>query len=309
MEIREIATFIQVAQQKNFSRAAKQLGYSQAAVTIQIKQLENELGVRLFDRIGKQINLTHQGVTFYEYAVAILKNVESAKDAVVTPRELSGRLCIGAIESVCSFALPALIKQYHSLYPAVNINIITGSPADLLHMMDGNMVDLVYFLDKRMYNPKWIKELEEPEDIVFVASTSHPLAGRENLDLLEVLSHPFILTEKNASYRFMLDQYLNARNLEIKPFLEIGNTEFIISLLHDNLGISFLPRFIIQRDLDKHHLTTLNVDDFYMRIWRQIVYHKDKWVTKEMSAFLELVKTSPPAAPSRPETDSSAASK
>ena len=78
MELREIAAFIQVAQLKSFSKAAKQLGYSQAAVTIQIKQLEQELNVHLFDRIGKQTTLTHQGALFYEHAVSVMKELEHA---------------------------------------------------------------------------------------------------------------------------------------------------------------------------------------------------------------------------------------
>lgn len=99
MEFREISTFLQVAQHQSFSKAAKQLGYSQAAVTIQIKQLEGELGVHLFDRIGKQISLTHQGQIFYQYAVAIQKDLEQARSAVSDSSSLNGKLCLGTIES------------------------------------------------------------------------------------------------------------------------------------------------------------------------------------------------------------------
>ena len=82
MEFRELSTFLQVAKLQSFSKAAKVLGYSQAAVTIQIKQLEQELGAHLFDRIGKQTTLTHQGSAFYEYAASIIRDMAQAKDAV-----------------------------------------------------------------------------------------------------------------------------------------------------------------------------------------------------------------------------------
>ena len=82
MEFRELSTFLQVAKLQSFSKAAKVLGYSQAAVTIQIKQLEQELGVHLFDRIGKQTSLTHQGSVFYEYAASIMRDIAQAKDAI-----------------------------------------------------------------------------------------------------------------------------------------------------------------------------------------------------------------------------------
>ena len=130
--------------------------------------------------------------------------------------------------------------------------------------------------------------LEEPEDIVFVTASGHPFVGRDSLDLDLVIDQPFILTERNASYRFILDQYLAAQGKEIHPFLEIGNTEFIISLLRKNLGVSFLPEFTIHQDIINGELAVLDVRDFYMRTWRQIVYHKDKWVTREMDAFLRL---------------------
>lgn len=291
MEIREIATFLQVAQLKSFSKAAKHLGYSQAAVTIQVKQLEKELKVHLFDRIGKQTTLTHQGAVFYEHAAAILRDLEHAKDAVMESSELTGTLCLGTIESICASIFPPLLKEYHRLYPQVNVSIITDSPETLLDMMNSNAIDIVYFLDKRMYDDKWIKVLEEPEDIVFVSSFEHPFAACKNLSLSQVIAQPFILTEKNASYRFILEQYLAAQNMAIRPFLEIGNTEFIINLLLANMGLSFLPRFTIETDIESGRLASLDVKDFDMRIWRQIVYHKDKWVTREMSAFIELAKS------------------
>ena len=91
--------------------------------------------------------------------------------------------------------------------------------------------------------------MEEEEDIVFVCSAAHPFAKKSSLKLSELLSEPFLLTEKNASYRFVLDRYLAALGRSIEPFLEIGNTEFIIRLLKENHGLSFLPRFAVENEL------------------------------------------------------------
>lgn len=290
MELREIRTFLQVAQLKSFSKAARELGYSQAAVTIQVKQLEEELNTHLFDRIGKQTVLTHQGAIFYEYASSIMRDLACARDAVSGSGELTGRLCIGTIESICASIFPNLLKEYHRLHPKVSISIVLDSPDVLLDRMNKNSIDLVYLLDKRMYDPKWIKVLEEPEDIVFVSPKSHPFAQRNDISLEELIREPFILTEKNASYRYVLDQYLASSGKEIKPFLEIGNTEFIISQLESTACFSFLPKFSVQGEVYNGKLSILSVKDFYMRGWRQILYHKDKWVTREMSAFTELAK-------------------
>ena len=289
MEFREISTFLQVAQYQSFSKAARHLGYSQAAVTIQIKQLEQELGVHLFDRIGKQISLTHQGQVFYQYAVSIRNDLEQAKNAVADPSTLSGKLCLGTIESICASIFPDLLAEYHRLHPEVTISIVTDSPGVLLDRMNENTIDIVYLLDRRIYDNRWCKTLEEPEENIFVASPDHELAlVKRELELDEVLRFPFFLTEKDASYRHMLEQYLASINRSVKPFLEIGNTEFIIHMLLKNTGISFLPKFTVQRELQQKQLTALNIRSFQMQTWRQIFYHKDKWVTREMQEFLRL---------------------
>lgn len=289
MEFREINTFLQVAQYQSFSKAARHLGYSQAAVTIQIKQLEQELGVHLFDRIGKQISLTHQGQVFYQHAVSIRNDLEQAKNAVSDPSTLSGKLCLGTIESICASIFPDLLAEYHRLHPEVTISIVTDSPEVLLDRMNENTIDIVYLLDRRIYDNRWCKTLEEPEENIFVASPDHELAlAKRELELDEVLRFPFFLTEKDASYRHMLEQYLASINRSVKPFLEIGSTEFIIHMLLKNTGISFLPKFTVQRELQQKQLTALNVRGFQMQTWRQIFYHKDKWVTREMQEFLRL---------------------
>ena len=291
MEFREITTFLQVAQHQSFSKAARQLGYSQAAVTIQIKQLENELGVHLFDRIGKQISLTHQGQVFYQYAISIQKDLAQARQAVSDSSELNGKLCLGTIESICASIFPELLSEYHRLYPEVTISIVTDSPDVLLERMNENAIDIVYLLDRRIYDNRWHKTLEIPEENIFVASPGHELAQADReLELDEVLQFPFLLTEKDASYRHLLEQYLAASDRSIRPFLEIGSTEFIIHMLLKNTGISFLPEFTIRREVEQKRLTALKVRGFQMQTWRQIFYHKDKWVTREMQEFLRLAQ-------------------
>ena len=289
MEIRNLITFTKVAETQSLSKAAKLLGYAQSTVTMKMQQLEQELGVHLFDRIGKQISLTHQGQVFYQYAVSIRNDLEQAKNAVADPSTLSGKLCLGTIESICASIFPDLLAEYHRLHPEVTISIVTDSPGVLLDRMNENTIDIVYLLDRRIYDNRWCKTLEKPEENIFVASPDHELAlVKRELELDEVLRFPFFLTEKDASYRHMLEQYLASINRSVKPFLEIGSTEFIIHMLLKNTGISFLPKFTVQRELQQKQLTALNVRGFQMQTWRQIFYHKNKWVTREMQEFLRL---------------------
>ena len=196
MEFREIVTFLQAAKLQSFSKAARQLGYSQAAVTIQIKQLEQELGVHLFDRIGKQTTLTHQGQVFYEYASAIMRDLAQAKDAMANPTELTGQLCLGTIESICSSIFPDLLTEYHRLHPKVNVNIITDSPDRLLEQMNANVIDIVYFLDKRIYDQMGKGHGAAGAD-PFCRLCRPPLKCKKGeLSLDEILSYPLSLQKK-----------------------------------------------------------------------------------------------------------------
>ncbi len=291
MEFREIATFLEIARQGSFSKAAAVLDYTQAAVTIQIKRLEEELGVRLFDRIGKKVSLTPQGLVFSRYANRLMTDLSQAREALTESRSLSGRLSIGAIESVCASLLPQLIAQYHSLYPQVSISIRTDIPDRLLEWMNRGELDLVFLLDKRLFHPHWVKVVDQPDRVIFVTSAENPMAGK-SLALPELIRHPFILTEKNASYRSLLEQHLASIGCEVHPFLEIGNTEFIIQLLKTGAGISFLPEFTVRQDLEKGILSQIQVPGFSPDIWKQIVYHRDKWVSREMEAFIRLAQSS-----------------
>ena len=128
MELREIRTFVAVAQYGSFSRAAAHLGYSQAAVTIQMKQLEQKLGVVLFDRIGKGVHLTTSGQRFYPHAIRILNDLSLAQEDLQAESQLTGSLKIGTINSLCAAVLPQLLERYHSRCPLVRLSVVTDTP-------------------------------------------------------------------------------------------------------------------------------------------------------------------------------------
>lgn len=172
MELRQLSTFIQVAQLKSFSRAAESLGYSQSAVTVQIRQLEEELDTRLFDRIGKHISLTTRGVQFLEHAYDVLQEVNKARLSVSDTGELHGRLHIGTIESLCFSKLPAALHAYWQRHPKVVVHVTTGEPKFLIERMERGELDLIYILDEPRYSNNWNKLMERKERVVFVTSAS-----------------------------------------------------------------------------------------------------------------------------------------
>ena len=181
MELRQLATFIRVAQFKSFSRAAESLGYSQSAVTVQIRQLEEELDTRLFDRMGKRIALTDTGERFLSHACDVMNQVNQARMSVTSTAELHGSLHIGTIESLACLKLPTVLHLYRKFNPKVSIRITVGEPEDLIEHMERGELDMIYVLDEPLYSNNWNKLMEQREEIVFVASASlsGELSGRE----------------------------------------------------------------------------------------------------------------------------------
>lgn len=291
MEIRNIRTFLRVAELQSFTKAADQLGYSQAAVTVQIKQLEEELGTQLFDRIGRHIKLTEHGIQFMDHAMKVLKAAEDASTFVHKDENPSGKLRIGSIASLSMGVLPPVLLEFRTLCPQVETSIETSRfVTELLDMMRQNDVDLLYFLDRKLYSSEWIKVFERPETIVFVTYPSHPLAGKKDVPIERLLEEPLILTTRGVSYCDDLEQMLAAQGLEVHAFLEIGDTDVIIKLLQQKAGISFLPQYLVQEHLDAGSLAMITTDIPVIQMWSQLIYHKNKWITPQMRSFIDLVK-------------------
>ena len=207
MELRQLATFIRVAQFKSFSRAAESLGYSQSAVTVQIRQLEEELDTRLFDRMGKRIALTDTGERFLSHACDVMNQVNQARMSVTSTAELRGSLHIGTIESLACLKLPTVLHLYRKFNPKVSIRITVGEPEELIEHMERGELDMIYVLDEPLYSNNWNKLMEQREEIVFVASASlrEKLGGKE-LTIEELLTQPFFLTEQD-NYRRVLNRH------------------------------------------------------------------------------------------------------
>lgn len=289
MEFRNLSTFVRVAELRSFSAAARELDYSQSAVSMQIAQLEEELGTRLFDRVGRNIALTQQGARFYGYAQNILRMTESACREMADTKSVSGQLRIALAESLCMVDFPETLKRYHELYPAVQLIVSTATTTDMFRALAQNEVDLVYQLDTRVCRSDAVIALEEPERVVFVAPKGHPLATRQRVTLQDCVQQPFILTEKGMSYRSQLDECLARSGLEIQPFLEIGNPEIIARMVAAGMGLSLLPEFIVAGHIRQGEIVRLEVEGFSAELWRQLIYHRGKWISPAMQAMIDLL--------------------
>lgn len=282
MEIRQLNTFIHIIEQQSFSKAAEALGYTQAAVTIQIQQLEQEFHTKFFNRIGRRIDLTPQGREFERYAREILRTQDQAYKAITGKVFRSYSLHIGTLDSLLAVRIPQMVRYFYIHFPDTHLKVTTGTPQELMEMLDHNQLDMLYLLDNPISDPSWVKTLEAPEEIVFVASARSYLAKAASVTLKELTALPMFLTEQHTNYRKVLDNLFMDQHLDVRPFFETGNTDVIIRMIQANQGVSFLPRLAVDEAVKSGELSIINVEGIHLKMYRQLFYHKNKWVTEEM---------------------------
>ena len=291
MELRNLITFIYVAELGSFTKAAEQLGYSQSTISFQIKQLEDELGCLLFERINHTITLTERGHELVSYAHQVRALTEDFKENLSKKEEPDGYIHIVTPDSVCEEMISAHYKDFHKRYPSIVIRFSTGDTSDMLNMIDHNEADVIITLDHRLFNKDYVIAKEQQLPMHFVAASTSKYANAKGLSIKDIATEPFVLTEYGQGYRRVFDRELAKRSIEITPVLEIGRTDIITSVLVENDMISFLPDFVTDEFITEGKLCHLDVVDMNIDIWKQLIYHKNKWLSKSMKTFIEYIKT------------------
>ena len=289
MDIKNLTTFVHVAELGNFSRAGERLGYSQPSISVQIRQLEEELGFKLFDRIGHAVRLTDKGHDVLHYAQEVLRlcqqmSLSSPDDA---GRDVLIRLA--ASDSLSAYLLEERFSTIRSQYAGIRLNLTTAGTGDLFRLLNHNEVDLVYTLDSHIYDANYIIASEEKVGVHFVLSRDNPLAQKALLTKEDLLSQDFLLTEKGMSYRRLLDEWLAKDSLEIRPVLETGRADLLCSLAEQGLGVSFLPDYATEQAVARGAIVLKDAEGFHPELWKQLLYHREKWVSPAMQAVISLL--------------------
>ena len=286
MDLRALQIFIEVAELGSFTRAGERLGYSQPTVSFQIRHLEQELGVPLFDRIGHTVSLTDAGREALDYAQRICNLSREMTGGPLHNRPVSGVIRLGMADSLCH---PLIVRNFGSFrqqYPGIDLHIYDAGTGELFRMLDHNEVDLICTMDSRVFDTSYITAQEEAVATHFVVSVSNPLAQQAQVPLEALLKQPFLLTEKGMSYRRLMDEQLAARSLEVRPVLETARADLICELVAQDMGISFLPDYVTQSHVGTGQLVRLEVADFEVTVWKQLLYRRDKWLSPQMKAMI-----------------------
>ena len=195
MEIRNLITFVHVAELNSFTKAAQMLDYSQSTISFQIKQLETELGCLLFERINHTLILTDRGRELLDYAQKISRLTDEFHQQLNEDREVSGDLHIVSPDSVCEAMLLDHFSDFYSRYPGIRLKFSTADTAHMFQMLDRNEADIMLTLDSHVFQKDYIIAKECKMSTHFVVGAASPLAQKNSVSIEELVRHPFILTE------------------------------------------------------------------------------------------------------------------
>lgn len=291
MEFRQLQAFCAIANNSSFTKSAELLGYAQSSITTQIQLLEQEMQTRLFERLGKRVVLTESGKTFLRYAERILALAKEAQEVTASAAAPRGTLTIGAPESLCATQLPLLLREYHKRYPAVKIVLKMGGYRVFQSGMKNNQLDVSFFFQRYIQqHPDFTVLPLAAEPIVAVASPGYRSAGMTKLTLQDLAAETLILGEQGCSYRVILTDLLEQAGIYPETIMELDSVTAITQCAKNGLGIAFLPRFVVERELAAGELIDLQWAGDEFATWIQLAHHKDKWLSPLLTTFIETAK-------------------
>lgn len=287
MEIKQLKTFSVIAKTGNFSEASKILGYAQPTVTTHIQLLEAEFNVKLFERLGHKVRLTPQGERLLYYSNYILKYSSEAVSELSANGTVAGKISVGANESFSVVRLPTVFKHFLSHYPTAEISLKFGSVHEIHEQLQNNMVDVAFFLTREVSFPDLVTETLLSEPISVVSSPEHPFRAHDAANIQSFENQDLILTQKNCTFRAMIDDLIKQAEVQPHSLIEINNIQAIKQLVISGLGITIMPRISVKSEIDQGLLVEIPWSGPALPVCTQLAYHKHKWLSPTLLSFLE----------------------
>ncbi len=277
-----------IVERRNYTEAAKSLFMTQPAISMQVKQMEEQVGLPLFERQGKQVSPTEAGLELLYYAQNIRQQINEASEVMAELRGLKrGKLHL-TMAATANYFAPQLIAAFHHQYPGAKVTLDVTNRTGLLRALDNNSTDMVIMgVPPDGHQLTGIPFLENP--LVVVAYPDHPLAKRPSIRLAEVADESFILREPDSGTRMATERYFAEHRLSLTPSMEMNRAEAIKQAVMAELGLGIVSLHTIEMELTLKRLTILNVEDFpIMRQWH-IVHRSGKRFAAIPAAFKNFV--------------------
>ncbi|MBT9331845.1 LysR family transcriptional regulator [Paracidobacterium acidisoli] len=290
MEVRQLQTFCVLAEELNFTRTAERVNTVQSNVTSQIKALEEELGSPLFDRLAKRVVLTDAGRRFLPHAEQALAAMEQGQRAVKFDAEPSGPLRIGSPESVLTYRLPQVLQMYRKRYPKVELIFRPYGNEPFSELFESGRLDMAIRMSDTAGGGQVLAERLRLERVFFVAHPEDPLAKARAVQPKDLEGQVLLLTESGCSYRLKIDQMMASFNIRPGNVTEFSSVEALKQCVATGMGIGLLPEIVVAAELKKRQIAVLRWTGPKLDIATHILWHKDKWMSPAMQAFLDLLR-------------------
>ena len=294
MDIHRLMVFCKVIEFRSFTRAAEAVCLTQPTVSEHIRALEDSLGEKLIDRLGREILPTPAGKILYQYAREIIQLRDKAVQALEKFKgNLSGTLQIGASTIPGTYILPGLVGTFKSRYPSIQITLkIAGSGSVVEKILDGSV-------EFGMIGAKWDDkriELEETyaDELILVVYPGHPWEKRENVDIGELGDMPFILRERGSGTRIFMSQILESGGFpssHLKAVAEMGSTEAVRQAVKARIGVSIISENAVREDIERKTLYAIPLRGLRIRRPFYLAQRKNRELSPLCTAFLEHVRT------------------
>ena len=283
MEIKHLKVFLSVCETGGFSKAAKILGMAQPNVTTTIKQLETELDVPLFNRIGKQISLTSQGELLLPYA----KKICDCTNEIPNLFAGTGKLVIGISESIATYLFGNILREYLALHSEQEVYLQMIDGKNYMEMLRDGSLDAAFVFDTALHNKDLFLHFKKKENVFLLSSTTHELAGKHTITAKDFQTYPFLLNSHNCPYRRMFDEELKAMGVTPKIALETDSMQMLKESSLCGMGLVLLPEFAVKKELVYHLMEKINYRTNYP-VYIQLLTHRQKTISPNLEAFLEI---------------------
>jgi len=288
LTFRQLKVFEAVARHLSFTRAAEELHLSQPAVSMQVKQMENTVGLPLFEQTGKRIHLTEAGELMRHYSRVIAEDLLEAEQALEELKGIEGgRLQISVASTVNYFAT-RLLSEFCGRHPGVRVVLDVSNRESLLHQLEENTTDIV-LMGKPPDTLEVSAEAFMDNPLVVIAPADHPLAKRRKIPLARLREETFLMREHGSGTRIAMERFFADQGLAPSSSIEMTSNEAIKQSVQAGLGLGIVSVHTVELELEVNRLVILNVESFpIMRRW-YLVHRKGKRLSAAATAFKEFV--------------------
>ncbi|MCB1754101.1 MAG: LysR family transcriptional regulator [Gammaproteobacteria bacterium] len=292
LTLRQLKVFEEVARRGSYTRAADALHLSQPAVSMQIKQLESNAGLPLFEHIGKKIFLTEAGQELYSYSRQVSRSLEDVDEVFEQLKGIKkGRLNVTTV-STASYFTTRMLAEFSRRFEGVDISLDVTNRRSLLRQLENNEPDLVIMgMPKDEEESSIISQGFMENPLVMIAPVGHPLANEKNIPLQRFADESFVVREKASGTRHAIEQYFAKQDVPFKFSMELSDNETIKQAVAEGFSLAIVSLHTLELELMARRVCVLDVDGFpIIRNW-YIAHLKDKRLTPVASAFKEFVLT------------------